>query len=147
MHPLRFLIRLGILILLTVSAATSWAQRAQVKNEVTQCAVEMADLIHQDLGVRLAKIDQDVLAQTGAYVNYQVPVQEKSLYVFIACGERSLEDLDVKIYNSQGNLVLKDQKPGNRSVVQIAPKSSEIYIIKVLASKGKGAFAFASLVR
>ena len=141
-----FALVLSILTLIMTSPVLQ-AQTRQGKLEVARCATEMAELFKKDLGVRLSKLDRDTLTKEGESINYRVTLQEKNLYVFVVCGEKSFKNIDIKVYDHEGYLVEKEDKPGNRPTLHFTPPSTGIFIVKVLSSLGKGHYSFISMTK
>jgi len=124
-----------------------FAQSSAGKRETARCAKDMATFFRDSEGARPAKVDQDFLEKTDDYINYRMILQQGNTYIFTVCGERSFKDLDIKIYDREGYLVVKDQKKGKRPVLRFQPSTTGPFIIKVLASQGHGAYSFLSLTK
>ena len=128
-------------------ASSVLAQTEAGRREVTQCVSEMSGLLKKEFDTRLLSVAIDSLKKEGDSINYRLTLQKEMFYVFAACGESTFEDLDIKVYNGEGLLAIKDDKPGKRPVLSFNPPTTSAYTIKMLSTKGSGYYAFIRMAK
>ena len=84
-------------------------------------------------GRRLRATDADSTAAKEA-VDYRLTLYKGMTYVLIGCAEDSV-DLDIRLYDSNGNLVDKDGAEDNKPFVFVEPPATGEYVMQVLVYK------------
>jgi hypothetical protein len=84
-------------------------------------------------GRRLRATDADSTAAKEA-VDYRLTLYKGMTYVLIGCAEDGV-DLDIRLYDSNGNLVDKDGAEDNKPFVFVEPPATGEYVMQVLVYK------------
>ena len=99
---------------------------------VTKCLDEMvAGAAAQ--GRRLRGTDSDATAKAEA-VDYRLTLYKGMTYVLMGCADEGV-DLDIRLYDSSGNLVDKDGAEDNKPFVFVEPATTGDYVMQVLVYK------------
>jgi hypothetical protein len=100
--------------------------RAQESIDCAQSMVYAAN----DQGYRLRSYDTSRLAQ-GDVMNYPVTLVADVEYMIMACGERTARDVDIYLYDENGNLIDRDRLEDNKPIVHVTPIWTGPFIIQV----------------
>ncbi len=112
----------------SLSPAPAQADSAAVAN----CLDEMVQGAAAQ-GRRLRATDADSTAAKEA-VDYRLTLYKGMTYVLIGCAEDGV-DLDIRLYDSNGNLVDKDGAEDNKPFVFVEPPATGEYVMQVLVYK------------
>jgi hypothetical protein len=100
----------------------------------TQTMVNTAD----DQGFRLRSWDSDSMAQ-GFYADYDVTLQRGVGYLIFACGDSRAHDIDIYLYDEDGNLVDRDNQTDNHPVVTVRPRHTGAFRVRIKMYSSYGA--------
>ncbi len=84
-------------------------------------------------GRRLRATDSDSTPAKEA-VDYRLTLYKGMTYVLLGCADDGV-DLDLRLYDSEGNLVDKDGAEDNKPFVFVEPASTGEYVMQVLVYK------------
>ncbi len=96
-------------------------------------------------GMRLRATDIDSAANKAA-VTYRVTLYKGLSYVLLGCADGEGVDLDMRLYDAEGNLVSNDKSPDSQPFVDVTPDKTGEYALQVLvyeSSEPKTDFAVA----
>ncbi|MEE2829205.1 MAG: PPC domain-containing protein [Myxococcota bacterium] len=68
-------------------------------------------------------------------VTYRLTLYKGLQYVLIGCADGEGVNLDMRLYDDQGNLVSNDESPDNQPFVDVAPPKTGEYALQVLVHK------------
>ena len=85
-------------------------------------------------GMRLRSTDVH-FAEPQAAVTYRVTLYKGINYVLIGCADGESVDLDMRLYDSDGNLVSNDKSPDAQPFVDVSPPKTGEYALQVLVYK------------
>ncbi|MEO0157677.1 MAG: hypothetical protein ABIM59_03010 [candidate division WOR-3 bacterium] len=96
----------------------------------------------EDNGFRTAHMEADNLIK-GQHTSYSFTrtLYGGNTYVITAIGGEGIEDLDIYLYDSGGNLVAKDSEVSAVAMVSVEPKRESTYTIKVVPYKWTSGYA------
>ncbi len=97
--------------------------------ESVDCAQGMV-YASNDEGYRLRSYDTSSLAE-GEVMNYPVTLVGGETYLMLACGERTAIDVDIYLYDENGNLIDRDRLADNKPIVSVTPRWTGPFIIQV----------------
>ena len=80
--------------------------------------------------------DSDVLAQ-GQTMTYTVTLYRGVSYVLFAAGDENIRDLDIFLYDENGNLIDRDTSNDNIPVVSVTPKWTGSFKLNVRNYAGR----------
>ena len=69
--------------------------------------------------------------EDGAHINWETTLMQGHKYVFIGGGDEDVEDLDIKVYDSDGDLVKEDVQEDNSPIVELTPAYTARYTIQL----------------
>jgi len=84
----------------------------------------------------------------GNLVTTRIPLEGGTEYAFLAGGDDDVKDLDLYVYDADGDVVAKDEAKDSNPVVVFTPKESGKFkvVMKLVSTKDKGSFcAYATL--
>lgn len=142
---MRTLIVLIHLLLVVAGLQAPAAQAAP--REALQCAQSMANY-YMDRGYRLRNSDSDALYQ-GQKMDYDATFSRGVEYVVLACGDGVAYDLDIYLYDENGNLIDRDRLTDNRPVVTVTPRWTGPFTVRVYmySSRGPASYTMGVLYR
>ncbi len=93
-------------------------------------------------GMRLRASD---VASAGPQeaVTYRVTLYKGLDYVLLGCADGSGVDLDMKLYDAEGNEVSRDKSPDHQPFVDVSPPKTAEYTLQVLVYKADAKTDFA----
>jgi hypothetical protein len=106
------------------------------EDEAAECAALGAARLMRE-GYRLRSHDSDVLNQ-GAVMSYDGTFSRGHNYVIFACGDSRAIDLDINLYDEDGQLVARDEQTDNRPVVTVIPRWTGPFRIQVSMYAARG---------
>jgi len=118
---------MALLALLCLSTLPSTAAADPV--DAQACAAIMA-VGGATLGYRLRASDTDRLLE-GQTMTYEFVLVGGVSYVFMACGDDATRDLDIYVYDEDGYLVSQDRERDATPVVEITPRWTGSYRVRV----------------
>jgi len=87
--------------------------------------------------------DADKLSQ-GQFMRYPVTLYGGERYALFAAGDDSISDLDIHLYDEDGDLVAKDDSLDNVPIVIVTPRWTGRYYLDVVNYRGdRGWFCMA----
>jgi hypothetical protein len=107
--------------------------RAQESVDCAQSMVYAAN----DQGYRLRSYDSALL-DSGQIMNYPVTLVADTDYMILACGERSAYDVDIYLYDENGNLIDRDRLDDNKPIVHVTPRWTGPFVIQVKMYESSG---------
>lgn len=81
----------------------------------------------------------------GATRNYLVTLYKGNEYRIQTCGDGSVTNLDVLLYDTNGNVVLRDETKDKQPMIEYKPESTGTYYIVLHARELKGGSATAGI--
>jgi hypothetical protein len=114
------------------------------EDEAVECAAMATTKLMRE-GYRLRNHDSDVLAQ-GQFMSYDGTFNRGSAYVIFACGDSRALDLDITVYNEDGELVARDQQTDNRPLVVVTPRWTGPFRARVSMYAARGAAHYTMVV-
>ena len=139
----------GLLGSIAIGAALlcSTTQAYAGADEAVLCAQSIVDRAY-DKGFRLRTSDNDALFQ-GQYLDYTVTLVRGVQYALIACGDGRAYDVDIYLYDENGNLIDRDRQTDAQPVVSVTPRWTGTFRIRVLmySAAGRAYFTMALLYR
>lgn len=81
-------------------------------------------------GYRLRGADTDALRE-DYYMDYTVTLYRNTDYIILACGDETVRDIDLYIYDDNGNLVSQDRATDAAPVAQITPRWTAPFKVRV----------------
>jgi len=134
-----------ITIIVTGLGAGLFAPSARAsEDEAVECAA-MATARFMREGYRLRNHDSDILNQ-GQIQDYDGVFNRGQQYVIFACGDSRAVDLDITVYNEDGDLVARDQQTDNRPLVVIAPRWTGPFRARVSMYSARGTAHYTMVV-
>ncbi|MGK5093993.1 hypothetical protein WDW89_18520 [Deltaproteobacteria bacterium TL4] len=124
-----------------------FAIHPKAKVDVARCITEFSEQLKAQLGVRLFNISPDSLTFEQKAVLYRMFLRKEAFYVFAVCSEKSIPAINIKVYDSEGYLVIQNKNPGQRPLVSFQPKSTGPYTIKVFSEEGFGYFSLITMLK
>jgi hypothetical protein len=94
-----------------------------------------------DRGYRLRNDDSDRLVQ-GQVASYTVTFSRGVSYVIFACGDRRAYDLDIYLYDEEGNLIDRDRATDNQPVVTVTPAWTGQFTVRVRNYESAGTASY-----
>jgi hypothetical protein len=85
-------------------------------------------------GMRLRSSDVH-FAEPQAAVTYRVTLYKGINYVLLGCADGATVDLDMRLYDADGNLVSNDKSPDAQPFVDVSPPKTGEYALQVLVYK------------
>ncbi len=85
-------------------------------------------------GMRLRSSDVHA-AEPQAAVTYRVTLYKGLNYVLLGCADGDGVDLDMRLYDADGNLVSNDKSPDAQPFVDVSPPKTGEYALQVLVYK------------
>ncbi len=85
-------------------------------------------------GMRLRSSDVHA-AEPQAAVTYRVTLYKGINYVLLGCADGAAVDLDMRLYDADGNLVSNDKSPDAQPFVDVSPPKTGEYALQVLVYK------------
>jgi hypothetical protein len=85
-------------------------------------------------GMRLRSSDVHS-AEPQAAVTYRVTLYKGLNYVVLGCADGDAVDLDMRLYDADGNLVSNDKSPDAQPFVDVSPPKTGEYALQVLVYK------------
>jgi len=127
------LVALCASIFFVMSIATSIAteKRALQKLAVIAVLMEARGWDFRD------KASGDYLSEGESYV-IRTTLLRGNTYKIIAAGDDSVEDLDIILYDENANEIDRDTQTDSLPVVDVAPKWTGVFYIKIKMYKGSG---------
>jgi len=93
------------------------------------CAVRGASRLAQK-GFRI-RTDSTSSLRENYYRDYTVTLYRGNSYVIFGCGDANARDIDIHIYDENGNLIDRDRFQNSRPVVEVTPKWSGPFTVRV----------------
>ena len=87
-------------------------------------------------GRRLRATDSDSAGVQEA-VDYRVTLYKGMTYVLVGCADGEEVDLDIRLYDADGNLVDKDGSPDAKPFVFVEPEKTGEYAMQVIVHQAK----------
>ena len=87
-------------------------------------------------GMRLRASDTAAAGPQEA-ITYRVTLYKGLSYVLIGCADGEGVDLDMRLYDSEGNLVSNDKSPDAQPFVDVEPPHTGEYALQVLVYKSE----------
>jgi hypothetical protein len=81
-------------------------------------------------GFRLSNYDTDQLSQ-GYYIDYHYTLQRNVRYIIFAAGDDHAQDVDIYLYDENGNLIDRDRQPDNSPVVEVTPRWTGPFTVRI----------------
>jgi hypothetical protein len=95
-------------------------------------------------GLEATYADLDRLDQ-GGVAQYKGTCYTNMNYIRVAVGEHEGQDIDIYVYDENGNEVARDQDNSSTAIVEHSPKWSGQFTTKVRMYGGSGLYGYASL--
>ena len=116
-------------------------------DEAVDCAQQMINTANRH-GYRLRNSDSNRLEQ-GDVMSYDVTLSRDDDYVVLACGDSRAVDVDIYLYDEDGNLIDRDQSADNRPVVSVTPRWTGPFRVRVKMYEARGSahYTMAILVK
>ena len=140
------IIGVGVWILGWSSLSLAASESISV-SKVTQCTTEMSSTLKRDMGVRVLNVALDTLGVSKDAVTFKMVLQKGARYVFVACGEETFNNLDIKVYNGEGLLIQMDNQTGRRPMLQFQPPETGFYLLRITSKEGTGYFSFLTMMK
>ena len=120
---------------------------AATRDEAVECTAAMVAAAMRE-GYRLRSSDTNRLEE-GDVMSYDVTFNRGNRYVILACGDGRAVDLDIYLYDEDGNLIDRDQQTDNRPIVSVTPRWTGPFRVRVKMYEARGAahYAVAILVK
>jgi hypothetical protein len=96
-------------------------------------------------GNRLRAKDQDAAADKEEVV-YKVTLYKGMTYLLLGCADGDGVDLDISLFDDQGELVDKDSSPDAQPFVSVEPPKTGEYVLRVMVHKATAKTDFAVAV-
>ncbi len=96
-------------------------------------------------GMRLRASDVFAAGSQEA-VTYRLTLYKGLNYVLLGCADGEGVDLDMRLYDADGNLVSNDKSPDAQPFVDVAPPKTGEYALQVLVYKGQAKTDYAVAV-
>ncbi len=74
----------------------------------------------------------------GGYAIFRTTLYWGNHYIIMAAGDSTVSDLDVFLYDQNRNLIDRDRDPDAKPIVQVIPRWSGLFYIKVKMYSGSG---------
>ena len=85
-------------------------------------------------GMRLRALDSDAAAPQEE-VSYRLTLYKGNTYLLLACADGEKVDLDIRLYDSKGNLVDNDKSPDAAPFVHVMPEVTDEYALQIMVYK------------
>lgn len=89
-------------------------------------------------GMRLRAADGTTAGPQEA-INYKLTLYKGLSYVLLGCADGKDVDLDMRLYDGEGNLVSNDKSPDAQPFVDVSPPHTGEYMLQVLVYKSEAA--------
>ena len=87
-------------------------------------------------GMRLRASDAATAGPQEA-ITYRVTLYKGLSYVLLGCADGEAVDLDMRLYDGEGNLVSNDKSPDAQPFVDVSPPHTGEYALQVLVYKSE----------
>jgi hypothetical protein len=87
-------------------------------------------------GMRLRASDSSAAGPQEA-ITYRVTLYKGLSYVLLGCADGETVDLDMRLYDGEGNLVSADKSPDPQPFVDVSPPETGEYALQVLVYKSE----------
>jgi len=101
------------MLALLLSTMLSYASDASL-------CVSMANTIATQDGYHTVFVDEDTLKQ-GQMKYYTFDLQAGRSYLVVACGDEKVKDLDLRVYDTQLNIIALDNRDEKYAMVYVTP--------------------------
>lgn len=105
-------------------------------SESSNCVQQMV-YAGNSQGYRLRSYDSDALSQ-GYYMDYDVTLYGNVTYLLFACGDSWAYDIDIYLYDENGNLIDRDRATDNHPVVTVTPAWTGPFRVRIKMYSARG---------
>lgn len=136
-----------VIIVASLGLALFTRPAAASQDEAVECTAAMTAAALRE-GYRLRNSDTSRLEE-GDVMNYDVTFSRGNHYLILACGDSRAVDLDIYLYDEDGNLIDRDQQTDNRPIVTVVPRWTGPFRVRVKMYEARGAahYVMAILVK
>jgi hypothetical protein len=135
------------LVVVAVALMSPQRRAAASPNDAIECAQQMVETAGAR-GYRLRTSDLDSLGP-GQVMNYTATLAAGDEYIILACGDGRAIDIDIHLYDENGNLIDRDRSSDNRPIVMVRPAWTGEFLVRVqmYEARGAGNYVMAMLYR